>query len=84
MPTRFTWTFVAILVTCVAVVARAELPPAFQAASGDRTVSDDTVRAFVTPKAILWKSDDSGQSIADHPVLLEGGTRQPPTVRAGL
>ena len=63
---------------------RAELPPAFKAASGDRAVPDDTVRSFVTPKAILWKSDDSGEMIANEAVLLAPGTRQPATVHTGL
>ncbi len=84
MPARFVWMLVALLVPCLAAPSHGELPPAFKAATGDRAVADDTVQAFVTPKAILWKSDDSGETIVDEAVLLEKGTRQPATVRAGL
>ena len=75
---------VAFLVALLTNSGRAELPPAFKAVSGKRTVADDTVRAFVTPKAILWKSDDSGEAIESENVLLKKGTRQPATVRTGL
>ena len=84
MLARHPSTLVALLVACTAASSHAELPPVFKAASGERTVADDTVRAFVTPKTILWKSDDSGETILGEGVLLEKGTRQPATVRAGL
>jgi hypothetical protein len=84
MPARFDWMLVTLLVSCAAAPSYAELPPAFKAASGERAVPDDTVRAFVTPTAILWKSDDSAETISDEAVLLKQGTRQPATVRAGL
>lgn len=60
------------------------LPPAVSAEAADRAGADDTVRAFITPKAILWKSDDSGEMIAGEAVLLKRGTRQPATVRRDL
>lgn len=84
MSSRLLQTLIALLVTCVATTTLAELPPAFKAATGDRAVADDTVQAFVTPTAILWKSEDSGETIVDEAVLLAKGTRQPATVRAGL
>ena len=84
MPARLTWIVIALLVACPTGPARGELPPAFKTAAGNRAVADDTVRAFVTPKAILWKSDDSGEMIVNDEVLLTKGTRQPATVRAGL
>lgn len=84
MPSRSARLFAAVLVVCLAGTACADMPPAFKAASGDRAVPDDTVRTFVTPKAILWKSDDSGESIAGEAVLLAPGARQPATVHTGL
>ncbi len=84
MPTRLPSILVALLGACIAAPSHAELPPVFKAATDGRAAEDDTVQAFVAPKAILWKSDDSGQTIADEGALLEKGTRQPATVRGGL
>ncbi len=84
MSARLPWILVCLLVVCIAAPTRAELPPVFQAASGQRAVLDDTVQAFLTPKAILWKSDDSGDTIVGDKALLAKGTRQPATVSGGL
>jgi len=64
--------------------SQGDVPPAVRAAAGDRAEIDATVRAFITPQAILWKSDDSGETISGASVLLKRGTRQPATVRRGL
>jgi len=84
MSYRFPCLLAVLFAALITAPCRAELPPALQAAAGERTIRDDTVRAFVTPKAILWKSDDSNETIVDEDVLLAKGTRQPATVRAGL
>ncbi|MHB8897368.1 MAG: alpha-L-rhamnosidase-related protein [Thermoguttaceae bacterium] len=84
MTARMLSILVLLQAALAAAPSRAELPPVFKTAAGARAVADDTVRTFVTPKAILWRSDESGETIADEAVLLENGTRQPATVRAGL
>ena len=60
------------------------LPPAWDAIDPGRVQRDATVRDFVTPSRILWRSSGEGVEIADAEGLLRPGTRQPATVKQGL
>lgn len=54
----------------------AQLPPVFGEDYKDNSVKSDMVKTYITPKAILWKSENSEESIQNESALLNMGNGQ--------
>ncbi len=54
----------------------AQLPPVFGDDYKDNSVISDMVKTYITPKAILWKSENSKESIQNESTLLNMGNGQ--------
>ena len=53
-----------------------QLPPIFGDKYSDRASSSDMVKTYLTPKRIVWQSDDTGETVQNVETLLKRGSGQ--------
>ena len=58
------------------VSIQAQLPPVFGEEYNNKVAHSDLVKTYITPRKIIWQSDDSGEFIKNTASLLNKGTGQ--------
>ncbi|SDD19881.1 alpha-L-rhamnosidase [Mucilaginibacter pineti] len=68
--------YITLLIISSCLICKAQLPPVFDAGRAAEAQSTETVRKYLSPVRILWKSADAGSHITNAETLLKKGKGQ--------